>query len=61
MRLAITQADSRALRELDTTRSDQTSGALNAFEGIFTGVVTGGLLWLGLVWFVFSLLRGPHF
>ena len=33
-----------------------------AFRGIFTGMVAGGALWLGLVWFVFALLRtARHF
>ena len=42
-------------RDLEQWPAERTSQELNGFQGILFGVVTGGLLWLGIVWFVFSL------
>ena len=33
---------------------------LAPFEGVMTGLVTGGVLWLALASFVFALLRGSR-
>ena len=38
-------------------RAGSTPEPLDAFRGVLTGIVAGGLLWLGLALFVFSLLR----
>ncbi len=55
MRATVNKADSRVY-ERETSRRDHTSQELSGFEGILLGVLTGGLLWLALAWFVFRLL-----
>ena len=50
------EASSRVLEQWQETGSERLSQELDGFQGILFGVVVGGLLWLGLVWFVFSVL-----
>jgi hypothetical protein len=39
------------------TRPAEAPGPLAGAEGLITGIVTGSLLWLAMVSFVFTLLR----
>ena len=53
-----------ALRALAIEREHRTpmhrEEALGPFEGVMTGLVTGGVLWLALASFIFALLRGAR-